>query len=319
MDDFERSLKKIPYPELLSDKKFKGILQREYNAVTIIDITLSCQKYIEANMSADELKAFANRDDAAVSKAYGLAKQFDEMEQIPETYKVKDIKQTPIYKALANIRKLLRDYQDLAMQNVDSSKKAAECFVNLKDNLKNLNNSAQLALIDEIITKSFNMNNFFQKKFHPTDNSFEYEKRWEQLKNSLNANLITYKDELLKAAAGDNSGLITLSEENIDRLSEYFTAQFNGRGKSENLFKNALIPCLTKVRNSGRDYSAIALVIYESPFFKHNKGNGKISFPKWIDAFYDIMGLTKAKYKRPARVRERADGYKNGEFYFLNK
>jgi hypothetical protein len=200
MDDFERSLKKIPYPELLSDKKFKGILQREYNAVTIIDITLSCQKYIEANMSADELKAFANRDDVAVSKAYGLAKQFDEMEQIPETYKVKDIKQTPTYKALADIRKLLRDYQDLAMQNVDnSSQKADEYFVNLKDNLKTLNNSAQLTLIDEIMLPEVNIAVWTHKKFHSDENVNEYQKRWEQLRNSLNAKFIKYKDQLVLA------------------------------------------------------------------------------------------------------------------------
>lgn len=319
MDDFERSLKKIPYPELLSDKKFKGILQREYNAVTIIDITLSCQKYIEANMSADELKAFANRNDAAVSKAYGLAKQFDEMEQIPETYKVKDIKQTPIYKALAEIQRLLRSYKKLATRDVIATDEANSYFTLLKNELQVLTPSAQLILLDRITQTDSKMDTFFHKKFHPMENSTEYERRLEWLRNALNANLITYKDELLKAAAGDNSGLITLSEENIDRLSEYFTAQFNGRGKSENLFKNALIPCLTKVRNSGEDYSAIALVIHESPFFKHNKGNGKLSFSKWIDIFYDIMGLTEAKCKRPARVRERADGYKNGEFYFLNK
>jgi hypothetical protein len=317
MDDFERSLKLVPYAELLDDAEIEA-LKKEYADVTAIDLKLSLQKYFEANMSADELKAFANRDDAAVSKASGLAKQFYEMEQIPETYKVKDIKQTPIYKALANIRKLLRDYQDLAMQNVDSSKKAAECFVNLKDNLKNLNNSAQLALIDEIITKSFNMSIFVQKKFHPMENATECEKRWEQLKNSLNANLIRYKNELLKEAAGDNSGLITLSEENIDRLSEYFTAQFNGRGKSENLFKNALIPCLTKVRNSGRDYSAIAWVIYKSPYFKDNRGDSKISFSKWANILFEIMNIQETIYK-PAQIRELAEGYKNGEFYFLNK
>jgi len=69
---------------------------------------------------------------------------------------------------------------------------------------------------------------------------------------------------------------------------------------------------------SGKDYSAIAWVIYKSPYFKHNRGDGKISFSKWIDAFYDIIGLTEAKYKRPAQIRELADGYKYGEFYFLN-
>jgi hypothetical protein len=199
MDDFERSLKLVPYAELLDDAEIKA-LKKEYADVTVIDLDLSLQKYFEANMSANELKAFANRDDVAVSKAYGLAKQFDEMEQIPETYKVKDIKQTPTYKALANIRKLLRDYQDLAMQNVDnSSQKADEYFVNLKDNLKTLNNSAQLTLIDEIMLPEVNIAVWTHKKFHSDENVNEYQKRWEQLRNSLNAKFIKYKDQLVLA------------------------------------------------------------------------------------------------------------------------
>jgi hypothetical protein len=199
MDDFERSLKLVPYAELLDDAEIKA-LKKEYADVTVIDLDLSLQKYFEANMSANELKAFANRDDVAVSKAYGLAKQFDEMEQIPETYKVKDIKQTPTYKALADIRKLLRDYQDLAMQNVDnSSQKADEYFVNLKDNLKTLNNSAQLTLIDEIMLPEVNIAVWTHKKFHSDENVNEYQKRWEQLRNSLNAKFIKYKDQLVLA------------------------------------------------------------------------------------------------------------------------
>jgi hypothetical protein len=34
------------------------------------------------------------------------------------------------------------------------------------------------------------------KKFHPDENVYEYQKRWEQLKNSLNANLVSYKSEV---------------------------------------------------------------------------------------------------------------------------
>jgi len=319
MNDFERSLKSLPYPKLLDDAEFAKALKREYAAVTAIDYALSLEKYFEANMSIDELKRFANRDDEAISKAYELDRQFLKLKPIPDAYKVKDIKQTSIYKALANIQRLLHSYENLAMQNVDnSSQKAAEYFVNIKDNLKILNNSAQLTLIDEIMAENSNATILVQKMLHPADNSFEYKKRWEQLRNALNTKLITYKDELLMAAAEDNSHLIVLSKENIDKLSEYFTAQFKGIGRKENLFVNNLIPCLSKPRNSGKDYSAIALVIYESHFFKHNKGDGKISFPKWIDAFYDIMGLTEAKYKKKSVVRSTAEGYKYSEFYFLN-
>lgn len=319
MNDFKRSLKSLPYPKLLDDAEFAKALKREYAAVTAIDYALSLEKYFEANMSIDELKRFANRDDEAISKAYELDRQFLKLKPIPDAYKVKDIKQTSIYKALANIQRLLHSYENLAMQNVDnSSQKAAEYFVNIKDNLKILNNSAQLTLIDEIMAENSNATILVQKMLHPADNSFEYEKRWEQLRNALNTKLITYKDELLMAAAEDNSHLIVLSKENIDKLSEYFTAQFKGIGRKENLFVNNLIPCLSKPRNSGKDYSAIALVIYESHFFKHNKGDGKISFSKWIDAFYDIMGLTEAKYKKKSVVRSTAEGYKYSEFYFLN-
>lgn len=319
MNDFERSLKSLPYPKLLDDAEFAKALKREYAAVTAIDYALSLEKYFEANMSIDELKRFANRDDEAISKAYELDRQFLKLKPIPDAYKVKDIKQTSIYKALANIQRLLHSYENLAMQNVDnSSQKAAEYFVNIKDNLKILNNSAQLTLIDEIMAENSNATILVQKMLHPADNSFEYEKRWEQLRNALNTKLITYKDELLMAAAEDNSHLIVLSKENIDKLSEYFTAQFKGIGRKENLFVNNLIPCLSKPRNSGKDYSAIALVIYESHFFKHNKRDGKISFSKWIDAFYDIMGLTEAKYKKKSVVRSTAEGYKYSEFYFLN-
>lgn len=320
MDNFKKSLKSLPYPKLLDDAEFIKALKREYADVTAIDYKLSMEKYLEANMSADEIKRFANRDDEAISKANELDRQFLKLKPIPDAYKVKDIKQTSIYRALSAIQKLLQSYQDLAMQNVDnSSQKAAEYFVNLRDNLKSLNNSAQLTLIDEIMAENSNATIVVQKMLFPMENATECEKRWEQLKNSLNANLITYKDELLKAAAVDNSHLIVLSKENIDRLSEYFVSQFRGIGNHSNTFETHLLPCLTKVRNSGKDYSAIALVIYESHFFKHNKGNGKISFPKWIDAFYDIMGLTEAKYKKKSVVRSIAEGYKYGEFYFLNK
>ena len=70
MNDFERSLKSLPYPKLLDDAEFAKALKREYAAVTAIDYALSLEKYFEANMSIDELKRFANRDDEAISKAY---------------------------------------------------------------------------------------------------------------------------------------------------------------------------------------------------------------------------------------------------------
>jgi oligoendopeptidase F len=37
------------------------------------------------------------------------------------------------------------------------------------------------------------------KKFHPDENVYEYQERWEQLRNSLNAKFFEYKDQLVLA------------------------------------------------------------------------------------------------------------------------
>ncbi len=233
-DQFEDQVEKIPYRELLNDPDFKKQLRKEYESVKAIDIQLSRQKFIEGNLTPDELKILNELDltpksgyyfqNEAEQKRDALAKEFDEMEQIPEIYKVKDIKQTPTYKALANIQRLLNSYENLAMQNVDSSQKAAEYFFNLKDNLKTLNNSAQLTLIDEIMLPEVNIAVWTHKKFHPDENVYEYQKRWEQLKNSLNANLVSYKSEvasLLDSACVNPPSLqIEISKEELTEIFE---------------------------------------------------------------------------------------------------
>jgi hypothetical protein len=318
--DFERSLEKIYYLKLLNDPDFKKQLRKEYESVKAIDIQLSRQKFIEGHLTPDELKILNELDltpksgyyfqNEAEQKRDALAKEFDEIEQIPEKFRVKNIKQTPTYEALYAINRFINEYTDLSLRDVDTIVIADKYFTLLKNKLETFSPSVQIKLIDEIMLPEVNIAVWTHKKFHPDENVCEYQRRWEQLKNSLNANLITYKDELLKAAEVDNSHLIVLSNENIDRLSEYFTAQFKGIGRNENLFVNNLIPCLSKNRNSGKDYSAIALVIYESTYFKHNKGEDKISFSKWIDAFYNIMGLTEAKCKKKSVVRSIAEGYK---------
>ncbi len=160
------------------DEMVQKILEKEFEQLEIIP-----EKY----MTPD------------IGKTPTCEKEFDEMEQIPDIYKVRDIKQTPTYKALSNIQRLLCDYEDLAMQNVDTSKEADECFFNLKRNLKTLNNSAQLMLIDEIILSDINIAVWTHKKFHPDENVYEYQKRWEQLRNSLNTKFFEYKDKLVLA------------------------------------------------------------------------------------------------------------------------
>ena len=112
---------------------------------------------------------------------------------------------------------------------------------------------------------------------------FRIRKRWEQLRNALNTKLITYKDELLMAAAEDNSHLIVLSKENIDKLMNILQRNSKVSG-AKKICLSIILPCLSKPRNSGKDYSAIALVIYES-HFKHNKEMVKYLFRSGLMLF----------------------------------
>ncbi len=216
--DFERSLEKIPYRELLNDPDFKKQLRKEYESVTAKDIQLSRQKFIERHLTPDELKilneldltpksgyyfqneaeqkrdALAKEFDEMVQKI--LAKEFDEIEQIPEKFRVKNIKQTPTYEALYAINRFINEYTDLALKDVDTIVIADKYFILLKNKLETFSPSVQIKLIDEIMLPEVNIAVWTHKKFHPDENVYEYQKRWEQLKNSLNANLVSYKSEV---------------------------------------------------------------------------------------------------------------------------
>jgi len=204
--DFERSLEKIPYRELLNDPDFKKQLRKEYESVTAKDIQLSRQKFIERHLTPDELKILNELDltpksgyyfqNEAEQKRDALAKEFDEMEQIPEKFRVKNIKQTPTYEALYAINRFINEYTDLALRDVDTIVIADKYFILLKNKLETFSPSVQIKLIDEIMLPEVNIAVWMHKKFHPDENVNEYQKRWEQLKNSLNANLISYKSEV---------------------------------------------------------------------------------------------------------------------------
>jgi len=204
--DFEDQVEKIPYQELLNDPDFKKQLRKEYESVKAIDIQLSRQKFIERHLTPDELKILNELDltpksgyyfqNEAEQKRDALAKEFDEMEQIPEIYKVKDIKQTPTYKAIYAINRFINEYTDLALKDVDTIVIADKYFILLKNKLETFSPSVQIKLIDEIMLPDVNIAVWTHKKFHPEENIYEYEKRWEQLKNSLNANLVSYKSEV---------------------------------------------------------------------------------------------------------------------------
>ncbi|MDN5305553.1 MAG: hypothetical protein PWQ53_212 [Bacteroidota bacterium] len=204
--DFERSLEKIPYRELLNDPDFKKQLRKEYESVTAIDHQLSRQKFIERHLTPDELEILNELDltpksgyyfqNEAEQKRDALAKEFDEMEQIPEKFRVKNIKQTPTYEALYAINRFINEYTDLALRDVDTIVIADKYFILLKNKLETFSPSVQIKLIDEIMLPEVNIAVWMHKKFHPDENVNEYQKRWEQLKNSLNANLISYKSEV---------------------------------------------------------------------------------------------------------------------------
>ncbi len=216
--DFERSLEKIYYLKLLNDPDFKKQLRKEYESVKAIDIQLSRRKFIEGHLTPDELKiineldltpksgyyfqneteqkrdALAKEFDEMVQKI--LAKEFDEIEQIPEKFRVKNIKQTPTYEALYAINRFINEYTDLALKDVDTIVIADKYFILLKNKLETFSPSVQIKLIDEIMLPEVNIAVWTHKKFHPDENVYEYQKRWEQLKNSLNANLVSYKSEV---------------------------------------------------------------------------------------------------------------------------
>jgi len=205
-DQFEDQVEKIPYRELLNDPDLKKQLRKEYESVKAIDIQLSRRKFIERHLTPDELKILNELDLTPKSGYYfqneteqkrdALAKEFDEMEQIPEIYKVNDIKQTPTYEALYAINRFINEYTDLALKDVDTIVIADKYFTLLKNKLETFSPSVQIKLIDEIMLPEVNIAVWTHKKFHPDENVYEYQKRWEQLKNSLNANLVSYKSEV---------------------------------------------------------------------------------------------------------------------------
>ena len=191
-----KSVINIPYSELLTleDKKKLEIQLKE---VEIIDINKSMQFYISNHLSESEMQTFKKLDDdySASGKINRLAKEFNELETIPKEFQVKDITQTPIAKSLIRIQELIQNYQELALLDISTSKKADEYFINLTNELKNFDNETQLQLIEKMLPE-LNTAIWMHSKFNPQENPEQYKKRWKELKNSLNARITTYKDEL---------------------------------------------------------------------------------------------------------------------------
>lgn len=83
-------------------------------------------------------------------------------------------------------------------------------------------------------------------------------------------------------------------------LEKYFKPSFRGAGGKFNQFR-VLVDMLEGVRKeSSRNVGAVALLIYESDQMSIRKPS---SFKKWIDIFFECMGLEKPKDKSPNKYR----------------
>lgn len=85
-----------------------------------------------------------------------------------------------------------------------------------------------------------------------------------------------------------------------ETLKKYFKRSFRGEGGKTDQF-NILISLMEGIRQeSSRNVGAVALLIYESDQMSIRKPS---SFKKWIDIFFECMGLEKPKDKSPNKYR----------------
>jgi hypothetical protein len=107
----------------------------------------------------------------------------------------------------------------------------------------------------------------------------------------------------------------TLTDNNIEILKSYFKADFKGIGRdNENKFDDLLIKDLQKPRN-GKDYVAIALIIYEND--KLIGGKKPKTFEGWKNVFLDLTGIKPNTYHK-YHVRNEVEKLKY-EFNYLLK
>lgn len=195
-------LQNVPFSEIFNDPDNMRKLESQYKDVQVIDPEKSMQNFIRANLTADEIQTYQQKQpepNYIISEIEGkinkLAKEFHEFDAIPEAYQVKDIRQTPIVKSLTAINKLLFDFQELALQEVDASQKSKEYAINIINELSKLDKSIQLSLL-EIGVYETNIAVLFKRMMNRNENTVEYEKRWTELRNSLNSHLVEYRTTL---------------------------------------------------------------------------------------------------------------------------
>lgn len=109
-----------------------------------------------------------------------------------------------------------------------------------------------------------------------------------------------------------------LTPEKKEKLKQYFISSFKGITNNPNYFENLLIPELNKYVNhiKAKDCARIAAIIYDSKYFKQTK---KPTYNKWLNDFYDIMGIkTKTMYKRNVLKNEKKFNELREKFEYLN-
>jgi len=301
MKDLDKVLNIIPYSDLLTEA-VKQTLSKEYANVKVLDADLSLQAYLKDKLTPEEVKAFQERTETA--KAYDLAKEFSELDVIPEAYRVKDIRQTPTYKTLSAIEALIRDYQELALKDIDTSLKAKEYFVNLKDRLETLDQKFRITLIDKITPTDVNTAVWFHKKLTPTANVTEYTKRWKQLKNSLNSHLAEYRSGLTNQPIQEHKTI------NKEELGKYFKAQFKGFGGANINYLDMFVSHLeTQLPiSSKKDIGYIALLCYNGKNLNDHK---PATFQEWYRIFCECLGVEHVKNYSKKNFVNPPDNIKN--------
>ena len=333
MTDFDIALKEVRFSQIFKNEDCKEIIKKEYEEIRMPDIELGCQKYLfenttEAERQEYEIARQSNNSYRKDTNAYveteaervytdklinlraEFHNHFEMTGSVIEGYFIPNIQFTSTATTLSEIYNLIKNYKELVKKEIDSTQKANEYFNEVKYELGKLDEILISYLLSKIrLTDNLTVN------YHRIDNpDGDVSERWGQLKNSFNLLVDEYLNGYVNVQEQNDisNKSFGVSDENLKRLTEYFRPQFNGRANNRNILKEDLIPCLEKARNSGKEYTAIALVIYNSKYFKRDN----LSFKRWAETLFDLIGIKETIYK-PSQVRGKADSYKAGEFYFL--
>lgn len=310
------TISNVPFSEIFEKPENRQVLENQLKDVEIIDIDKSMQAYISAQLTDSEMRTFQKLDDdySARGKINRLVTEWNELEAIPEVFKIKDVRETPIAKSLIKIDSLFLSFQDLALKDIDTSQKASEYFTNITNELKTLNYSIQLYILEN---RPYDTNTaiWAHSKFHPEDNPEKYKKRWEELVNSLKARLIEYKETLKEG--GEKSLTINKSGNSISDLKgldKYFRPQFKGMGNNTiNYFK--MFTEHLKEERTAKAYAQIALMCYNGEQMNSLKPK---TFKKWYEVFCEMVGCAHKTYDNMVKLDNSTPNELRDLFSYLN-